>query len=97
MNQYERGTWEQKRGEQGGRSFNVIPITVFFFADFDDMSCEMIFGKEPPASIDDPALKQPCYKLCIYLNTSLLPFLIITFYLFTCKWRSQIYLNNLMG
>lgn len=65
---------------QGGRSFNVIPITVFFFADFDDMSCEMIFGKEPPASIDDPALKQPCYKLCIYLNTSLLlSFFIIPF------------------
>ena len=28
------------------------------------MSCEMIFGQDPPASIDDPALKQPCYRLC---------------------------------
>ncbi|KGN61698.1 beta-carotene isomerase D27, chloroplastic [Cucumis sativus] len=39
-----------------------MPVTMV--PNFDDMSCEMIFGKEPPASIDDPALKQPCYKLC---------------------------------
>ncbi|XP_019453126.1 PREDICTED: beta-carotene isomerase D27, chloroplastic-like isoform X2 [Lupinus angustifolius] len=32
--------------------------------DFEDMSCEMIFGQDPPESNDDPALKQPCYKLC---------------------------------
>ncbi|KAK8654253.1 hypothetical protein V6N13_128224 [Hibiscus sabdariffa] len=32
--------------------------------DFEDMSCEMIFGQDPPAPNDDPALKQPCYKLC---------------------------------
>ncbi|XP_071741290.1 beta-carotene isomerase D27, chloroplastic-like [Rutidosis leptorrhynchoides] len=31
---------------------------------FDDMSCEMIFGQHPPAQEDDPAFKQPCYKLC---------------------------------
>lgn len=37
---------------------------AFLTADFDDMSCEMIFGQDPPASNDDPALKQPCYKLC---------------------------------
>jgi hypothetical protein len=24
----------------------------------------MIFGQDPPASSDDPAFKQPCYKLC---------------------------------
>ncbi|KAG6774529.1 hypothetical protein POTOM_021884 [Populus tomentosa] len=34
------------------------------FVDFDDMSCEMIFGQEPPAITEDPAFKQPCYKLC---------------------------------
>ncbi|KAL2663902.1 hypothetical protein AAZV13_02G128500 [Glycine max] len=32
--------------------------------DFDDMSCEMIFGEDPPESTDDPALNQPCFKLC---------------------------------
>lgn len=37
-------------------------------ADFDDMSCEMIFGQDPPAASDDPAFKQPCYKLCNHLN-----------------------------
>ncbi|KAE8665425.1 Beta-carotene isomerase D27 [Hibiscus syriacus] len=40
-----------------GMPVNMVP-------NFDDMSCEMIFGQEPPASIDDPTLKQPCYKLC---------------------------------
>ncbi|XP_061338139.1 beta-carotene isomerase D27, chloroplastic-like [Gastrolobium bilobum] len=39
-------------------------IPVNMVPNFDDMSCEMIFGQEPPASTDDPALKQPCYKLC---------------------------------
>lgn len=38
--------------------FSCLPL----FADFDDMSCQMIFGQEPPK--DDPAFKQPCYKLC---------------------------------
>ncbi|XVE73036.1 hypothetical protein DITRI_Ditri11bG0085800 [Diplodiscus trichospermus] len=40
-----------------GMPVNMVP-------NFDDMSCEMIFGQNPPASNDDPALKQPCYKLC---------------------------------
>lgn len=38
-----------------GVPFNMVP-------NFDDMSCDMIFGEEPPAPSDDPALKQPCYK-----------------------------------
>ncbi|KAL2320997.1 hypothetical protein Fmac_029966 [Flemingia macrophylla] len=40
-----------------GMSVNMVP-------NFDDMSCEMIFGQDPPEPIDDPALKQPCYKQC---------------------------------
>ncbi|KAK7345873.1 hypothetical protein VNO77_16486 [Canavalia gladiata] len=40
-----------------GMPVNMVP-------NFDDMSCEMIFGQDPPESTDDPALKQPCYKLC---------------------------------
>lgn len=43
--------------ETMGMPLNMVP-------NFDDMSCEMIFGQEPPASTDDPAFKQPCYKLC---------------------------------
>ncbi|KAK7393486.1 hypothetical protein VNO78_22043 [Psophocarpus tetragonolobus] len=40
-----------------GMSVNMVP-------NFDDMSCEMIFGQNPPESTNDPALKQPCFKLC---------------------------------
>lgn len=40
-----------------GVPFNMVP-------NFDDMSCEMIFGQEPPALSEDPAFAQPCYKLC---------------------------------
>ncbi|XP_076914787.1 beta-carotene isomerase D27, chloroplastic-like [Bidens hawaiensis] len=40
-----------------GMPMNMVP-------NFDDMSCEMIFGQNPPALQDDPVLKQPCYKLC---------------------------------
>ncbi|XP_004495151.1 beta-carotene isomerase D27, chloroplastic [Cicer arietinum] len=40
-----------------GMPVNMVP-------NFDDMSCEMIFGQEPPLSTHDPALNQPCYKLC---------------------------------
>ncbi|ERM93960.1 hypothetical protein AMTR_s00264p00017830, partial [Amborella trichopoda] len=37
-------------------------IPVNMVPNFEDMSCEMIFGQQPPAAMDDPALKQPCYK-----------------------------------
>uniref|UniRef100_A0A6N2KM60 Beta-carotene isomerase D27-like C-terminal domain-containing protein n=1 Tax=Salix viminalis TaxID=40686 RepID=A0A6N2KM60_SALVM len=39
-------------------------IPVNMVPDFDDMSCEMIYGQEPPKITEDPAFKQPCYKLC---------------------------------
>ncbi|KAM7253744.1 hypothetical protein ACFE04_031426 [Oxalis oulophora] len=39
-------------------------MPVNFVPNFDDMSCEMIFGEDPPLAADDPALKQPCFKLC---------------------------------
>ncbi|KAJ6802074.1 beta-carotene isomerase D27, chloroplastic [Iris pallida] len=39
-------------------------MPLYMVPNFEDMSCEMIFGQHPPE--DDPALKQPCYKkLCI--------------------------------
>ncbi|XP_026663993.1 beta-carotene isomerase D27, chloroplastic-like [Phoenix dactylifera] len=44
-----------------GMPINMVP-------NFEDMSCEMIFGQNPPE--DDPALKQPCYRTsCIAKQT----------------------------
>ncbi|OAY49784.1 beta-carotene isomerase D27, chloroplastic [Manihot esculenta] len=40
-----------------GMPVNMVP-------NFDDMSCEMIFGQDPPMPTEDPAFNQPCYKLC---------------------------------
>ncbi|KAJ4828606.1 Beta-carotene isomerase d27, chloroplastic [Turnera subulata] len=40
-----------------GMPVNMVP-------NFEDMSCEMIFGQEPPAISEDPAFSQPCYKIC---------------------------------
>ncbi|KAK3120224.1 hypothetical protein QOZ80_9AG0683960 [Eleusine coracana subsp. coracana] len=34
-------------------------MPVYMSPNFEDMSCEMIFGQKPPE--DDPALKQPCF------------------------------------
>ncbi|KAK4560239.1 hypothetical protein RGQ29_009137 [Quercus rubra] len=39
-------------------------IPVNMVPNFEDMSCQMIFGQDPLDLTDDPALKQPCYKLC---------------------------------
>ncbi|XP_057509177.1 beta-carotene isomerase D27, chloroplastic-like [Actinidia eriantha] len=41
-----------------------LGVPVNMVPNFDDMSCEMIFGQDPPATSEDPAFKQPCYKLC---------------------------------
>ncbi|TXG63735.1 hypothetical protein EZV62_010729 [Acer yangbiense] len=43
---------------------NTLGMPVNMVPNFDNMSCEMIFGQEPPSPSDDPAFKQPCYKLC---------------------------------
>lgn len=32
------------------------------FTDFEDMSCEMIYGQMPPPPEEDPAFQQPCFK-----------------------------------
>ncbi|CAN0898237.1 Beta-carotene isomerase D27, chloroplastic [Linum grandiflorum] len=40
-----------------GLPVNMVP-------NFDDMSCDMIFGEEPPPLSEDPVFKQPCSKLC---------------------------------
>ncbi|KAI3423262.1 DUF4033 domain-containing protein [Psidium guajava] len=41
-----------------------LGVPVNMVPNFDDMSCEMVFGQDPPAISDDPAFKQPCFKLC---------------------------------
>ncbi|CAL5436856.1 unnamed protein product [Camellia sinensis] len=56
-----------------GMPVNMVPSKYFMITNsgwghryqenFDDMSCEMIFGQDPPATTEDPAFKQPCYKL----------------------------------
>ncbi|KAJ8543134.1 hypothetical protein K7X08_005657 [Anisodus acutangulus] len=47
-----------------GMPVNMVP-------NFDDMSCEMIFGQDPPPPDTDPAFIQPCYKLCKLSNKHL--------------------------
>ncbi|KAK8924190.1 hypothetical protein KSP39_PZI019644 [Platanthera zijinensis] len=39
---------------------NIFPLVGGPLQDFEDQSCEIIFGQIPPA--DDQALKQPCYQ-----------------------------------
>lgn len=37
-------------------------------SDFEDMSCEMVYGQAPPPFEEDPVSKQPCYaKICKYV------------------------------
>lgn len=46
-----------------------LPLTMN--PNFDDMSCEMIFGQEPPPFEQDPVAKQPCLpRLCSVANPS---------------------------
>ncbi|EYU46537.1 hypothetical protein ABFS82_04G033300 [Erythranthe guttata] len=44
------------------KEFVGVPVNMV--PNFDDMSCEMIFGEEPPPQSLDPAFAQPCYKQC---------------------------------
>ncbi|XP_040384823.1 beta-carotene isomerase D27, chloroplastic [Oryza brachyantha] len=37
-----------------------LGMNVYMSPNFEDMSCEMIFGQQPPE--DDPAFKQPCLR-----------------------------------
>ncbi|XP_010522757.1 PREDICTED: beta-carotene isomerase D27, chloroplastic [Tarenaya hassleriana] len=43
---------------------NSLGMPVYMNPNFDDMSCEMVFGQDPPELEDDPATKQPCYTSC---------------------------------
>jgi len=40
---------------------------VNLISDFEDMSCDMVYGQTPPSFEDDPVSKQPCYAdICKY-------------------------------
>lgn len=41
------------------------------WTDFEDMSCEMIYGLHPPPLEEDAAYQQPCYALCKYKSVRL--------------------------
>ncbi|KGN55666.1 beta-carotene isomerase D27, chloroplastic [Cucumis sativus] len=46
-----------------------LPLTMN--PNFEDMSCEMIYGQVPPPFEEDPVSKQPCYKdICSMAITS---------------------------
>ncbi|XP_078440462.1 beta-carotene isomerase D27 [Wolffia australiana] len=44
-----------------------LPLTMN--PNFEDMSCEMVYGQVPPSLSEDPVAKQPCYSsLCSVAN-----------------------------
>ncbi|KAH9565220.1 hypothetical protein CY35_04G066600 [Sphagnum magellanicum] len=45
-----------------------MPLTME--PNFEDLSCEMIFGQIPPRPEDDPALQQGCFSKCPTSSTS---------------------------
>ncbi|XP_065632498.1 beta-carotene isomerase D27, chloroplastic-like [Quercus suber] len=46
-----------------------LPLTMI--PNFEDMSCEMVYGQVPPQFEEDPVSKQPCYAdICSISNPS---------------------------
>ncbi|PIA48779.1 hypothetical protein AQUCO_01300010v1 [Aquilegia coerulea] len=46
-----------------------LPLTMI--PNFEDMSCDMVYGQIPPPFEEDPASKQPCYaSICSVANPS---------------------------
>lgn len=41
-----------------------LGLPLYMKPNFEDSSCEMLFGVSPPAVQDDPAYKEPCYITC---------------------------------
>jgi hypothetical protein len=37
---------------------------LYMKPNYDNLSCEMVFGQHPPPARDDPALTQPCLHDC---------------------------------
>lgn len=45
----------------------IVSGELMMCADFEDMSCEMVYGQVPPPFEEDPVSKQPCYdSICKY-------------------------------
>ncbi|ESQ36624.1 hypothetical protein EUTSA_v10008499mg [Eutrema salsugineum] len=43
---------------------NSLGMPIYMMPDFDDLSCKMMFGQDPPEIKDDPVMKQPCFQFC---------------------------------
>ncbi|XP_010481514.1 PREDICTED: beta-carotene isomerase D27, chloroplastic-like [Camelina sativa] len=43
---------------------NSLGMPIYMEPDFNDLSCKMMFGREPPEIQDDPVMKQPCFEFC---------------------------------
>ena len=46
----------------------ILFLVFFFSADFEDMSCEMVYGQVPPPFEEDEVSKQPCFAdICMFI------------------------------
>lgn len=43
-------------------------MPLYMEPNFEDLSCKMIFGQQPPRFEDDPVNGQPCFKQCAPLH-----------------------------
>ncbi|CAH2039058.1 unnamed protein product [Thlaspi arvense] len=43
---------------------NSLGMPIYMMPDFNDLSCKMMFGQDPPEIKDDPVMKQPCFQFC---------------------------------
>jgi hypothetical protein len=43
---------------------NELGFPVYLKPNFEDCSCEMMFGIQPPNDADDPAYKESCFANC---------------------------------
>ncbi|KFK42667.1 hypothetical protein AALP_AA1G024100 [Arabis alpina] len=41
-----------------------LGMPIYMMPDFNDLSCKMMFGQDPPEIQDDPVMKQPCFQFC---------------------------------
>lgn len=57
---------------QSGKNKRLLPKVLSSFcscSDFEDMSCDMVYGQVPPPFEEDPVSKQPCFTdICKFLE-----------------------------
>lgn len=81
----------------------VIIISMFYSlcssTDFEDMSCEMVYGQVPPPFEEDPVSKQPCFSdICKpekYYNAKIEHFYVFVSHLIT-SFEQTVTLNILI-